>query len=294
MRFLLAAWMVMISAASAAEPERPKDQRDRHDDRPAAKPQPRPTPAFFLRPGAISTWSPAMYGSVTGSYLWVGPAYPPLCGPSVGGWGWSPLYSPSEPFFVPQIPNRFADAQPFAPPDAEAARNREALANRRATNAEAVALGQRFMHTGDEYFRNGRYSLAMDRYRSAAQASPRVADVYFRQGFALIALGRFESAAKAIKRGLDLQPEWPRSPFRLTDLYGEREKEKGAHLEAIAKTADAKGATSDLLFLIGLSLYFDGKPDRASPFFQRAGQLAGGNTTYLDAFLAARHADDDD
>ena len=167
----------------------------------------------------------------------------------------------------------------------DANRAAKAPASQRATNAESVAMGRRFMRLGDDYFRAGRYSLAYDRYRGAAPAAPRLADAYFRQGFVLAALGRYEAAAREFKRGLELDPDWAGSDFRLADVYGDNGKANTAHLDAMAKAADAKSESSDLLFLIGLYLHFDGEVERARPFFQRADQLLGGNAAHLEAFL---------
>ena len=40
-----------------------------------------------------------------------------------------------------------------------------------------------------------------------------------------------------------------------------------------------------LLFLLGVHLHFDGKPQRAAPFFQRAKQLLGRDDAHLKGFL---------
>jgi tetratricopeptide (TPR) repeat protein len=146
-------------------------------------------------------------------------------------------------------------------------------------------MARRFMQLGDEYFRAGRYTLAYDRYRSAGQAAPRLGDAYLRQGFALAANGRYEAAAREIKRGLERDPNLTQSDLRLSDLYGDKSKAKTAHLDAMAKAADGRFAGSDLLFLIGVYLHFDGQEERAKPFFQRAAQVAGGKAAHLEAFL---------
>ena len=78
---------------------------------------------------------------------------------------------------------------------------------------------------------------------------------------ALAALGRYDSAVREIKRGLEIDPDWPRSGFTLADLYGDNGKAKTAHLDATAKAA-AKAESSDLLFLIGVYLHFDGQVER--------------------------------
>jgi tetratricopeptide (TPR) repeat protein len=149
----------------------------------------------------------------------------------------------------------------------------------------AADLAGKYIGFGDTHFRNQKYSEAYERYRRAGQTAPQVADAWFRQGFALAAMGRYETAAKAIKRGLDVDPDWAQSEFHLSDLYGNDEMAKKAHLDAMAKAAQEDGHNGDLLFLLGVHLFFDGQADKAATFFQRASQI-GGNDAALKGFLA--------
>lgn len=155
----------------------------------------------------------------------------------------------------------------------------------RVSNEEARARAGRFLQSGNEQFRKQQFNGALGLYKQASTAAPDVAANYFRQGLALIALGRYEPAAKALKKGLTLDPEWPRSQFRLEDLYGDNRVVKAAHREALATDATAQPDDSDLLFLLGVVLYFDGQPDRARPFFQRAQDLNPADSGHVAAFL---------
>jgi hypothetical protein len=155
----------------------------------------------------------------------------------------------------------------------------------RASNDEAKARAGRFLQRGNDQFRKQQFTTALGLYKQASTAAPDVAANYFRQGLALIALGRYEQAAKALKKGLSLDPDWPRSNFRLDDLYGDNRVVKAAHREALAQDATAQPDDSDLLFLLGVVLYFDGQPDRARPFFQRAGDLRPADRAHIGAFL---------
>ena len=134
----------------------------------------------------------------------------------------------------------------------------------------------------DAMFQAGKYPDAYERYHKAAELYPTVADTYFRQGFTLIANGRWSLAAKAFKRGLIINPSWPDSPWRLDSLYGNGPA-KAEHLDNLSKAAEKDPGNPDLLFLTGVFLHFDGHPDRALTFFQRAQQLDGGK--HLKAFL---------
>ena len=159
----------------------------------------------------------------------------------------------------------------------------------RASNAEARARARKYLGYGDEHFRKQRFADAMQRYRSAADAAPDISDAYFRQGFAMAAMGRYETAVKLFERGLDVAPDWPQSGFRIDALYGDNQLAKTAHLEALAKAAAAEPNDADLMFLLGVYLYVDGRPDRARPFFMRARDL-GFDDGYLAGFLKAAAA----
>jgi Tfp pilus assembly protein PilF len=290
------------NAAQRGGPERAQrpasEPRHEPDGHAPLRQQPPSTGSFqpHVRPLGLTLWYYPGYGSfypygypyLPGGTLGYGIGYYSSYPPPAWAWTPPPLWIPWQTPLGPDPTRRLPGVErgPVAESNGEQGRGREAAANMRGTGAEAVAFGWRFIHLGDGYFRNGKYSFACDRYRSAVQAAPRLADAHFRLGFALAALGRYDSAVKELDRGLEIQPNWAQSEFRLADIYGDNEQAKKAHLEAIAKAADDRGASSDLLFLIGVYLHFDGQPDRARPFFQRASQLAGGNVARLGPFVA--------
>jgi tetratricopeptide (TPR) repeat protein len=188
------------------------------------------------------------------------------------------------------IDPRLANANVFARPrlndrDVDDAEPRKSAD--RSTNAQAVVLALKFIGYGDALFVQQKYAEANDRYRKAATSAPQLADPWFRQGFALAATGRYELAQNAFKRGLKLNPKWPKSGFDLDELYGPNAITKTAQLDAMANTAEENPNDAGLLFLIGVRLHFDGQADRAKVFFQRAAQLVGGdeNAEHVRAFL---------
>jgi len=209
-----------------------------------------------------------------------------------------PVFVPAEQLFGPEPVKRLMGVdEPNQPPaggnvivapraDGADEEAREAPPNLRATNPESIALGWRFIGFGDAHFGTQKYADAYQRYKKAAQAAPTLAAAYFRQGYALVALGRYELAAKALKRGLALDPGWPRSNFRNNEVYGDNLTAKTAHGNALAQAVTDQPHNADLPFLLGVYLYFDGQPDRAAPLFQRATELAGGDNAHLQAFLA--------
>jgi tetratricopeptide (TPR) repeat protein len=153
-----------------------------------------------------------------------------------------------------------------------------APANRR------TAAARRFIGFGDAHFRNGKYSEALHRYKSAAKSSPTLGDAYFRQGYALMAMGRYEPAAGAIERGLELDPNWARSGFHNDDLYEHNAQIKAKHIDALATAAADAPDDGALQFLFGVCLYFDGRPDQAAPFFEHASRLIG-DDAHVAGFL---------
>ncbi len=238
---------------------------------------------------------PAPYPAYPGYYPPY-PYYPPYYIP--------PLYLPAEELYGPRAVQRFMGVdhwfqqQPQSQPPvilrqapAEAAPPRPPAEPEddkpgRGTNPQALNLAWRFLGFGDAHFGNQNYSEANDRYRKAATAAPLLADSYFRQGYALMAMGRYDQAVRAIRRGMDLGADWPRSGFHNAELYGDNPQAKAAHLEALATASEKDPHNADLLFLVGVVLHFDGRPERARPFFERAVQLLAGNDAHVRAFLA--------
>lgn len=210
-----------------------------------------------------------------------------------------PLFLPAETLYGPQAVKRFMGVQEgssgsgitttlpgpqSAPPGRAAAEKKAPEPVPRGANPETRGLAWRFITFGDLHFSNEKFGEAYQRYRKAAEIVPELADAYFRQGFALVGAGRYEMAAKALKRGIALDAAWPRSAFRLSELYGGNQRAKAAHLEALAAASEKDANNADLLFLLGVCLFFDGQRDRAALFFERAGQLAG-PADHLKGFL---------
>jgi len=138
---------------------------------------------------------------------------------------------------------------------------------------------------GDRLFRAGLYRQAADQYQAAAELPPVEATALFRSGHALIAAGRYPEAAAAFKRGLAVDPTHvARSGMRLSQLYS-NDSEATARIEALAAAALKNASDSDLMFLIGVFLHFEGQPERAVRFFDRAANLAKGDASHIRAFL---------
>jgi hypothetical protein len=205
-----------------------------------------------------------------------------------------PLTIPAETLYGPRaLWNQLGVGAPVAspttnnilvvPPAKDAAR--KAVVQPRPVNAETQARAGRMLSTGDDHFVGQRYREANERYRTATETAPDMAEAYFRQGQALVALGQYDLAAKAFQRGLKLGPLWKDAAFKLRDLYGDNELAKTSHMEALAAAAEEQPHDGQLLLLVGLQLYFDGQPDRARPFLERANGILLDDSLHLDAVL---------
>jgi tetratricopeptide (TPR) repeat protein len=204
-----------------------------------------------------------------------------------------PIVIPAETLYGPEAVKRFMGGdlvtQP-APRTTVVPRSRMATnaddpdaRPQRGTSSDSRNTVWRFITLGDVHFSNGKYTDAQERYRKAAETSPAMAEPLFRQGFALLAAGRYELAAKAFKKGLAIDPEWPRSNWRIDELYAKNQQAKVDSIDALAKAAGDEPNDADLMFLVGVFLHFDGQVDRAAPFFKRATQLDDGE--HIRAFL---------
>ena len=253
-------------------------------------------------------YSPGFFASGLYSYPPYGiypPPWVPFYRPMIYGGIYPPFWGLPGNQFGPQAVQRFIGGDNLPPPAAPAAAPAAAAPQAgagfgvlapnvaaakgdnkrpRATNADARARSQRFIVLGDTHFNKQAYSDAYQRYKLAAQAAPDMGDGLLRQGFALVALGRYDSAARSFKRGLAMDPNWANSDFRLDTLYNDNGLAKAAHIKALVQEA-ARAPSSDILFLLGLMLYFDGQPEQARPLFVRSRKLAGGNSAHLDGFL---------
>lgn len=220
---------------------------------------------------------------------------PPICAPSFWfgplqpyPYAYPPVFLPPEPIYGPLATRQFL-GMPVQPritlprPDEV----EEEPKPGRSTSAESIASGWRFIGYGDKLFLAQDYGQARLRYKQAGSVAPTLGAAFFRQAYTLIALGNYSEAAKLIKRGLKVDPSWPESGFTNDQIYGDNRMAKMAHIDALAAATVNEPHNADLLFLIGVHLFFEGEPERAKTFFERAGRLAGGEDAHLRPFFAA-------
>ena len=245
-----------------------------------------PARAQFVGGGPASP--PAYYqGRLAGHTLFYFGTAPPMLGfpygygwsamPGYGGFGLPPPVAPADVYFGPPA---------LALPDVADEDDAPARPKVRVANAEATARARQFIDYGDARFHRQEFSEAYQRYRKAAEAAPDLADAYFREGFAQSALGRYLPAVKSIRRGLALKTDWATSEFNLSHLYHGNRAAKELHFEQLATAADKQPESAELMFLLGVELFFDGQPVRAHTFLHRAADL-GFDAELLRGFLDA-------
>jgi hypothetical protein len=154
------------------------------------------------------------------------------------------------------------------------------------SNASTQQRARKFIDQGDTAFQQQRFAEALSSYADARRTAPDLADTYFRQAAAAMALGRFDEATDAVKFGLKLAPNWVDSRFRFSALYGPAAAAREAHLENLIRTANDR-PTSDMMFLLGVALFFDDAPRTAQAPLDRARALAVGESWHIDLFLKA-------
>lgn len=199
-----------------------------------------------------------------------------------------PVFAPAELLYGPRAVQQFwgmpQPQQPLVVISRD--RDRDATDTRpRVASVEYRLKAERFIAQGDELFREQKYSQALDRYKSAGEMAPNAAEAYWRRGHAYVATGRYDQAVAAFKRALAIDPDVEREEFSLAEFYGPGATAKAAHLEALAGAALARADSSDLHFLLGVFLRYDGQGARAEKFFLRAADLAGRSGDHIAGFL---------
>jgi Flp pilus assembly protein TadD len=133
----------------------------------------------------------------------------------------------------------------------------------REASARHVALGK-------EVFAIGEYGRAAFRFQKAAELGPDQALPHFLLAQSLLALGKYRDAVAAIHAGMALDPTWPATGARFAVLYGPANIEFALHFEQLAAARTAHPDDPVLLFLQGVTLWFDGRQDDARPLFEKA------------------------
>lgn len=138
---------------------------------------------------------------------------------------------------------------------------------------ERHARARRLISQGETHFAAQRYTDAQRVFRQASRVGSDLAVAQFRYGQVLIAMGRYAAASEAFQLGIDLDPDWYLSDFRFETLYDGNQLAYQSHGNDLMKAANDNPDDGDVMFLVGLWLYFGNDPQRADRYFERAHQL---------------------
>ena len=170
-----------------------------------------------------------------------------------------PIMPPAQ----PPAPKPAPPVKPAAPPAPDLPKPPAPLDDPKAESARLVGLGR-------AAFADREYGRAAERFRQADALTPDQPVPHFLLAETLFALGKYRDAVEAIEAGMKLQPDWPDAPFHPLELYGPHANDYADHLSALHDALARWPNNSDLLFLDGYFLWFDGHRDEARARFQKA------------------------
>lgn len=136
---------------------------------------------------------------------------------------WYSVYRPYEPYYRSEvvyetvvIDNTAQAAQPAVAP----APAQVAPAAPQPSDSESAAA-DRYLQLGDQAFRDGRYTDAVQLYAKAIEFSPKDGALYFVLSDALFAAGDYHYGAYAIRRGLELDHTLVQAEVDKHEFYGD-------------------------------------------------------------------------
>lgn len=143
---------------------------------------------------------------------------------------------------------------------------------------------QRYLESGEKYFKNGKYKEASIMYRRALQKNMRFGEAYYKLGLTELKLGKFVEALRALQRSVELQPKNMDAPVKLAEMYltiyandPKKPQQFIKEIEDLAKRLTDNNPNSyDGLRLKGYVALTKQKPDEALDFFERADKARPG------------------
>jgi len=147
--------------------------------------------------------------------------------------------------------------------------------------ADPKALAAFRVATGRAAFAAGEYGRAADRFRAAAPTDPLA---FFLLAQARTARGEYAEAVAAVRDGMRKLPDWPRSRFRIVDVYGDRREPLADHLTALRAAATARAVDPAARFLYAYHLWFAGERAAAAKVFRALSPTVKDNAV-IERFL---------
>ena len=137
---------------------------------------------------------------------------------------------------------------------------------------------------GDEAFRNGDGTRALNHYRRAADLAPTRGESLYRRGIAELALGNYAGAGDSLRRAVAANPSLPTTGPTLRDLFGPgSDLPRLSMMSRVAEFTRADVRDPDRLFLLAVTMHANGD-DRSREIFEAAWRLTGGRP-HLRPFL---------
>lgn len=143
----------------------------------------------------------------------------------------------------------------------------------------------RLISSADEYFSEGNYARAVARYRDAIAKAADYAEPHFRLAHAYVSTRRFNLALKSALTALELAGTARRDGFSLEEMYRgakfSRQQHDAILVDALAREPEDGG----LMFLVGLTYHYGGKPLEAREMFRASEKFPGAHQAYTRLFL---------
>ena len=229
--------------------------------------------------GYSSVYAPQSFG-----YYSVGPTFQFYGGTTVGYPGVLPNWNP------PHIPSPAMDRFQQEEMDRWQQPVETTLSNTvkpviPASTAAARLKSLEAQMDGDKAFRAQDFQRAYSRYKQATLVANDQGTPHFRMGYTLVALRQYHRAIEYIRLGLQRDPSWPSTGQQIRTLYGpDNEIIRTLHLQKLTAWVREDIRDPDRLFLLGIMLHFNGRPEDGSTCFETALRLAGSGD-HLKAFL---------
>lgn len=150
--------------------------------------------------------------------------------------------------------------------------------------ADPKSRGVFYVKQAQSAFRAGWYGVATEQLEAATRADPAQPLPWFLLAQVRLARGHYREAVLAIQAGMKLAPDWPATPFKLGQLYGEDPKLYAEHLSKLKAAQQHQPDDPLLAFLLGYQYWFLGERAAAVKLLRQASAAVRDNDI-IERFL---------
>jgi len=143
----------------------------------------------------------------------------------------------------------------------------------------------RLLSRAARYFSEGKYSRAIARYRDAIAKAPDYPEPHFQLAHAYVATRQFDLALKSSLTALELAATARRDGFSLEQMYQGGKLSREQHNAMLLDAARREPEDGGLLFLLGFTFHYGGRPLEAREYFRQSDQWPGAHRAYVRHFL---------